>query len=207
MFYTMSSGDISEQTGALPPSNFKSTNLFPSFHNMKGHITEVHGSPDAGKTKTVLSYIRTLQKENNVKVLYMDTTNKLQNAGEAAKLDPELTWFMFGTTLGNCSSIECFAKNGIDLLVIDDIVCFNRKLWDIAKRLDRIARQDGLAIILINQLRNVMDHTTGEFVLKPYRFNTIEPYCHYVVDLDRQTTSVSDTDIELGLDAGVKMFL
>lgn len=156
---------------------------FPELNKLRGQLLEIHGSADSGKTKAVIDYLRKEQKDNDVLVYYIDAGNQLKNKD---LLDKDKTWFSFDIkTAENYFCLLKIAKN-VDVVVIDDIT-FIADIWKSLNSLKEIAQKSGAVIILINQMRFVLNHLTGEFNEQPYRINAIERYCPYIYDMDTET--------------------
>ena len=127
---------------------------FPELNKLRGQLLEIHGSADSGKTKAVIDYLRKEQKNNDVLVYYIDVGNQLKNKN---LLDKCKTWFSFDIkTPENYLCLLKIAKN-VDVIVIDDIT-FIADIWKSLDNLKKIAQKSGAAIILINQMRFVLNH-------------------------------------------------
>lgn len=156
---------------------------FPELNKLRGQLLEIHGSADSGKTKAVIDYLRKEQKNSGILVYYIDAGNQLKNKD---LLDKDRTWFSFDIkTAEDYFCLLKIAKN-VDVIVIDDVT-FIADIWESLKDLKEIAQKSGTAIILINQMRFVLNHFTGEFNEQPYRINAVERYCSYIYDMDTET--------------------
>lgn len=157
----------------------------PGYNELENTMIEIHGDPDSGKTTAVTTYVGNMQRKKNAFVLYIDAGSKVRMPYHP--LDPDKTWFLFGL-----DSIEeralCFcAAKYVDILVIDDITFYHHDLRTLLKSLTSLKNKNKITVILINQRRNVLNHQTGEYEDKPYRYNIVSRYCDYSYDLDTNT--------------------
>lgn len=157
--------------------------LIPDIDDIKGTLVEIHGSPDSGKTKSVLRYIKKMQDKHNILTCYVDAANSLKKY--IANIESDRVWMLFG--LNSQDEIEA-VYNSIrltDLVVIDDITfCDADNVGQFIKQLDRSAHINNTAVIILNQKRFVLNYTSGQYEEKPYRYNKIGKYCSMVIDID-----------------------
>ena len=173
--------------------------LFPEIENFKGKVIEIHGSPDSGKTKAILRYIKHIQDSFNSTTFYLDADNALQNMGEFSKLDHSRIWLTFSMNENVIYQIPSIMKN-VDLFVLDNFTIYPKKPWRFLSELHNMAKKYKTAVILVNQCRCVLNHKTGKFEDKPYRYNIIQKYCDAAIDWDNQTIDVFRKEENIVLD-------
>jgi thymidine kinase len=154
--------------------------MLPNIEVLKGHVTEVHGSPNSGKTKALLSYIRELQTRQEALAYFIDAASKL---GTAATKEKNI-WFSFNINSSDELALMDIACKYLDIVVIDDATYIHGDLWRFMSNLKRVAQNRNVAIVVINQKRFVLNHKTGNYEYRPYRFNVMRRYCTYAWDVD-----------------------
>jgi len=178
--------------------------MLPDINSLKGHVTEVHGSPNSGKTSGILSYIREMQTRQGALAYFIDAASKL---GEAAIKENNI-WFSFDINNDHELALMDMACKYLDIVVIDDVTYVRGDLWYFMSNLKRIARHRNVAIIVINQKRFVMNHKTGDFEYKPYRVNVMRKYCTYALDVDTdEWMELNTPDTESHFDEFTKLLL
>jgi RecA/RadA recombinase len=161
--------------------------MIPKLDELKGYITEIHGSSDSGKTKTILEYILKNQESNNIfTCIYIDTSNQLRDSSIIRKIDDNRIWYVF---LKNNILMPDFIlqiNKYVDLIIIDDFANLKQNPWHLLKKLYDIANITHTAILLTNQQRYVMKKINAkkQYTYQPYRYNIIKTYCKYSIDLD-----------------------
>lgn len=139
----------------------------------KGKITEIYGSPSAGKSSLALSVVANVQK-NGGKVIYIDTENAL-NTSRAMDFEVDVGSLVIsqpGTAEEAWNIAEAFIRSGeVDLVVVDSVAAmppsaeiqneFGASNMGVAARLNSQAmrkltaalNQTKTALLLINQTR------------------------------------------------------
>ena len=178
----------------------------PRLNNLKGYVSEIHGSHNTGKTKFLLEYVLENQKlNNNFICAYIDTGTQLRNCSVLEKINKDKIWFIFlNRTILLSDTIIDIAKQ-TDLIIIDDFTNLNQNPWSLLKNLQKIAKKTNVTILLANQLRYVIFkcNNTIQTSYQPYRYNVIKSYCKYSIDLD--TNEIINFNQNLNLAIGEEL--
>ena len=169
--------------------------LIPDITQIRGMLVEIHGSPDVGKTKDVVNYINQMQKKYDILTYYVDVANDLK--AFKGNIDTNKVWIAFDINSDNEIATMCKAAKVADLIVIDDITFYHENVDWLLNKLNKLAYVYDTAIIVLNQMRFVLNHRTGEHEEKPYRYNRIQKYCSIAIDMDNQTFTKREEKTDL----------
>ncbi len=139
-----------------------------------GTLVEIHTSEDYPHTLS-----RYFLHTPNKLICYFD----LSGGCYSDKEDSGKVWYIFDAAV--LDDIFCMAKlaKAFNVIVIDDITLYEGDIWKLLKRLAHMTKDYGLCVVVLNQRRNVLNHATGEYEDKPYRYNAIQRYCDCALDL------------------------